>query len=160
LAIPGKDRQRSSDAGLDAHLVKPIAWIRCSRYSSSTILLVDDDDGLRDIAGDVLEECGYDVVPAGNGKQTIDYLRAASERPCLIILDLMMPIVNDWECLRFIKSEARFSSIPVILVTAIDRDRPLGADVVLKKPYAIAHLLAAVEALSARARAQMSLQSP
>jgi DNA-binding response OmpR family regulator len=128
--------------------------------SSSTILLVDDDDELRDIAGDVLEECGYDVVPAGNGKQAIDYLRAASERPCLIILDLMMPIVNGWECLRFIKSEARFSSIPVILVTAINRDRPLGADVILKKPYPIAHLLAAVEALSARARAQMSLQSP
>ena len=126
---------------------------------SSTILLVDDDDELRDIVGDVLEECGYDIVPAGNGKQAIDYLTTASERPCLIVLDLMMPIVNGWECLRFIKGEARFSSIPVILVTAIDRDRPPGADVVFKKPYAIADLLAAVAAFTDRAGAQTAPQS-
>jgi CheY-like chemotaxis protein len=115
--------------------------------SSSTILLVDDDDELRDIVGDALEECDYDVVPAGNGKQAIDYLMA-SGRPCVIVLDLMMPIMNGWECLRLIKREARFSSIPVILVTAIDRDRPPGADVVLKKPYAIADLLAVIAALT------------
>jgi CheY-like chemotaxis protein len=128
--------------------------------SSSTILLVDDDDELRDIVCDALEECGYDVVPAGNGKQAIDYLTAPSEPPLVIVLDLMMPIVNGWECLRFIKSEAIFSSIPVILVTAIDRDRPPGADVVLKKPYAIPDLLAAVAVLTARAGAPMSLRSP
>jgi CheY-like chemotaxis protein len=128
--------------------------------SSSTILVVDDDDELRDIVGDVLEECGYDVVPAGNGKQAADYLTTARELPSLIVLDLMMPIVNGWECLRLIKSDPRFSSIPVILVTAIDRDRPPGADVVLKKPYRLGDLLAAVAALTTRTAPQPAAPSP
>jgi CheY-like chemotaxis protein len=110
----------------------------------ATILVVEDDDGIRDIIGDVLEEGGYDVIPASNGKQALDYLVNMDEPPALILLDLMMPIVNGWECLRAIKRNRRSSSIPVIVMTAVGRDRPTGVDAVLNKPFRIADLLSAV----------------
>ena len=110
----------------------------------ASILLVEDEGELRDIVGDILEESGYDVIPAGSGKQALDYLTTAIEPPALILLDLMMPIVNGWECLRTIRSDQTLSSIPVVVVTAVDRDRPSGADIVLKKPYCVDDLLAVV----------------
>ena len=111
---------------------------------SPIILVVEDDDDIRDVIGDVLEAGGYDVIPAGNGKQAIDYLVCAGDPPALILLDLMMPIVNGWECLRAIKRHRRSSSIPVIVMTSVGRDRPPGVDAVLKKPFRIADLLSAV----------------
>src|ERR1051325_115610 len=93
------------------------------RASSSTVLLVEHDEELPDIVGDLLERGGYDVVPARNGKQALDYLENAHEMPALILLDLMMPIVNGWEFLRVIKSDKRFSSIPVVVTTASGGDR-------------------------------------
>jgi CheY-like chemotaxis protein len=130
-----------------------VLWIRGSLFQEGvtgcqTILLVEDDDELRDIIGDLLEESGYDVVPASHGRQAIEYLRTSSERPVLVLLDLMMPIVNGWECLREIKSDDELSSIPVVVMTAMDRDRPPGADLVLKKPLRIADLRDIVERLT------------
>ncbi len=109
-----------------------------------SILLVEDEGELRDIVGDLLEESGYDVIPANSGKQALDYLTTATEPPALILLDLMMPLVNGWECLRTIRRDQSLSAIPVVVVTAIDRDRPSGADIVLKKPYRVDDLLAVV----------------
>jgi CheY-like chemotaxis protein len=111
---------------------------------AATILVVEDDDEIRDVIADILEDGGYDVIPAGNGKQAIDYLATTSDLPALILLDLMMPIVNGWECLRAIKSDARWSSVPVIVMTAVGRDRPPDVDAVLKKPFQIGDLLTSV----------------
>ena len=116
---------------------------------SSKVLLVEDDDELRDIVGDILEASGYEVVPGGNGKQAIDYLKSNGECPSVIVLDLMMPILSGWECLRAIKQDDRLSLIPVIVVTGVHRDRPPGAAAILKKPFSLADLLDAV-ALFAR----------
>jgi len=111
--------------------------------SASTILLVEDDDELRDIIADILEDGGYDVVPASNGKQAVDYLADAGP-PALIILDLMIPIVNGWECLRAVKSDALTATIPVVVMTGMATHRPAGVDAVLKKPFRIADLLTTV----------------
>ena len=112
--------------------------------SSATVLLVEDDEELRDIVADLLEDGGYDVVPARNGKQAIDYLTNARQMPALILLDLMMPIVNGWECLRVIKSDGRFASIPVVVTTANKGDRPPAVDAVLTKPFGVGDLLTTV----------------
>jgi len=112
--------------------------------SSATILLVEDDEELRDIVADLLERGGYDVVPARNGKQAIDYLTNARQMPALILLDLMMPIVNGWECLRVIKSDGRFASIPVVVTTANRGDRPSAVEAVLNKPFSVGDLLTTV----------------
>ena len=106
-----------------------------------TILVVEDDEELRDLVTDLLEEEGYDVVPASNGKQALDYLQGARGMPSLILLDLMMPIVNGWELLRNIRDDPWFSAVPVVVMTAMKRDRPTGAAAVLKKPFKIAELL-------------------
>ena len=111
------------------------------------VLLVEDEDELRDIVGDLLEDDGYEVIPAANGKQAIDFLQSADELPSVIVLDLMMPIVSGWECLRAIQSQERFASIPVLVVTAMGRDRPPGVTL-LKKPFSIADLLETVRRLS------------
>jgi CheY-like chemotaxis protein len=110
----------------------------------ATILVVEDDEEIRDILGDLLEQVGYDVIPASNGKQAIDYLVTTRAPPALILLDLMMPIVNGWECLRAIKRHARSSTIPVIVMTGVGRDRPPGVQAVLTKPFRIEDLLATV----------------
>lgn len=106
-----------------------------------TILVVEDDEELRDLVGDLLEEEGYDVVPATNGKQALDFLQSARRLPSLILLDLLMPLVNGWELLRTIRDDPWYSSVPVVVMTAMKRDRPPGATAVLKKPFKIAELL-------------------
>jgi CheY-like chemotaxis protein len=111
------------------------------------ILLVDDDDELRDIVAEILEAEGYDVIPARHGQQVLDYLRTADGLPALVLLDLMMPIVNGWECLRAIKSDERLRCIPVVLMTALGGDRPGNADAVLRKPLRIDQLLDVVTLL-------------
>lgn len=112
--------------------------------SSATVLLVEDDEELRDIVADLLERGGYDVVPARNGKQALDYLTNARQMPALILLDLMMPIVNGWECLRVLKIDGRFASIPVVVTTANKGDRPPAVDAVLTKPFSVGDLLTTV----------------
>jgi CheY-like chemotaxis protein len=112
-----------------------------------TILVVEDDEELRDLVGDLLEEEGYDVVPAMNGKQALDFIQCAGKRPSLVLLDLLMPIVNGWELLRTIREDPWFSEIPVVVMTAVKRDRPSGATAVLKKPFKIAELLQTVLAV-------------
>jgi two-component system response regulator VicR len=117
-----------------------------------TILLVEDDGEIRDIIGDLLERDGYDVIPAGNGKQAIDYLAARQELPALILLDLMMPIVSGWEFLRAISQDPRTASIPVVVITAVRGDRPHGVAAVLKKPFGVDDIVAAVRRFAAPAR--------
>jgi len=127
------------------------------RAERHTVLLVEDEDDLRDIVGDVLEENGYEVIPAGNGKQAMDFLYNTDTLPSVIVLDLMMPIVSGWECLRAIQSEERLASIPVLVVTAIGRDRPRGVTALLKKPFSIADLLESVRRLSTSGPAGLPL---
>jgi CheY-like chemotaxis protein len=112
-----------------------------------TVLLVEDDLSIRDIVQDELEEGGYDVVPATNGKQAIDYLTLdASSHPDLIILDLMTPIVTGWQVLERLRSHPELSRIPVIVVTAASADKPSGATAVLRKPFRMDTLFATVRA--------------
>jgi len=103
---------------------------------AKTVLLVEDDLTIRDILQDQLEEDGYDVVPASNGRQAIEYLTLdASPLPDLIILDLMTPIVTGWQVLERLRGEPSLARIPVIVVTASAANKPTGAVKVLRKPF-------------------------
>jgi CheY-like chemotaxis protein len=110
-----------------------------------TLLLVEDDEELRDIIADILESCGYEVIPAGNGKQAAEFLATTSELPAVILLDLMMPIVNGWELLREIQPDPRLAGIPVVVMTAFRRDRPPGIAALLKKPFELSELIATID---------------
>ncbi len=69
--------------------------------ATKTVLLVEDDADIRDSLQDILEDEGFDVVPAANGKQAIDFLTLNDPIGAdLVILDLLMPMVSGWEVLE------------------------------------------------------------
>lgn len=83
------------------------------------ILLVDDDPEIRSSLGDLLTIAGYLVIEASNGQEALDLLdRPDHALPCLIVLDIMMPILDGWGFRRRQIADPRLASIPVVIVTA------------------------------------------
>src|SRR4051812_23944278 len=113
------------------------------------VLLAEDDLELREILQDILEDEGYDVIPAADGRQALDYLRisrSSPEAPSLLILDLVMPIVNGWEVLDAIQNEPSLQ-LPVIVVSASGGSPPsTGVAVFLRKPFNLFDLLNTIHA--------------
>jgi two-component system, OmpR family, response regulator CpxR len=90
-----------------------------------TVLLVEDDPEVRDVLEDELEENGYNVIPAANGKQALDFLTLnRPEKADVVILDLMMPMVSGWEVLDHMHANPQLADIPVIVLSAVSLDRP------------------------------------
>jgi two-component system response regulator CpxR len=116
--------------------------------NASTILLAEDDLDIRDIVQELLEEKGYDVIPARTGKQALDFLSMDPRSPPdIVILDLMMPIVTGWQVLEAIQRDPALSGIPVVVLTAASQDRPSGVAAFLRKPFRIEALLDVVQRL-------------
>jgi CheY-like chemotaxis protein len=106
-----------------------------------TVLLAEDDQDIRDVVQEVLEERGYDVIPARTGRQALDFLTIDEARPDVVILDLMMPIMTGWQVLEEIRQRPDLLKIPVIVLTAVSQDMPTGVTAVLRKPFNIDDLL-------------------
>ena len=106
------------------------------------VLVVEDDPDLRKSICTVLDDAGYTSRPAENGEVALE--RAREERPCVILLDLMMPIMNGWEFRSEQLRDPNLSSIPVVIMTAdgraADKARTLHADY-LRKPIHLDALL-------------------
>jgi DNA-binding response OmpR family regulator len=123
--------------------------------TGETILVVDDEPNIRELARMYLEQGGYQVITAGNGSQALDQFRY--ERPALVVLDLMLPEVDGWEVCRQIRSS---SLVPIIMLTARDDDvdkivgLELGADDYITKPFNPRELVARVRAVLRRASAK------
>jgi CheY-like chemotaxis protein len=116
--------------------------------NASTILLAEDDLDIRDIVQELLEEKGYDVIPARTGKQALDFLSMDPRSPPdIVILDLMMPIVTGWQVLEAIQRDPALAKIPVVVLTAASQDRPSGVAAFLRKPFRIEALLDVVKRL-------------
>lgn len=81
------------------------------------ILIVEDDFDVRQSLSHALEEEGYSVAAAANGKDALDYLDQNS-RPCVILLDLMMPVMNGYDFRAEQLNQAKLAKIPVILLSA------------------------------------------
>jgi DNA-binding response OmpR family regulator len=113
-----------------------------------TVLLVEDDDDLRDAIADVLEEAGYRVMLAENGRVALDALHMAERLPHCVLLDLMMPVMDGQDLLRELRNTPRLSTLRVILLSAnvasIARARELGADGAICKPVTPDAVLALV----------------
>lgn len=90
-----------------------------------TVLLVEDDPDVRDVLEDELESGGYNVIPAANGKQALDFLTLnRPEKADVVILDLMMPMVSGWEVLDQMHANPQLAEIPVIVLSAVSLERP------------------------------------
>jgi DNA-binding response OmpR family regulator len=117
------------------------------------ILVVEDDRDIRESVTEILEEQGYGVSVAGDGAQALHILAAEPQKPDLILLDLMMPIMNGFQFREEqLKSEAH-AKIPVAVLTADGSAREKAAklkvDAFVKKPLGIRPLLELVERLLA-----------
>lgn len=111
-----------------------------------TILVVDDDQDIRDTLTELLVEEGYAVLSAAHGGEALAALRA-EPRPDLILLDLMMPIMDGWQFRAEQRSNPALADIPVVVVSATGKDDKvvnLGAAQLLKKPIRLEELLEAV----------------
>lgn len=114
------------------------------------ILLVEDDDDIRDAMATFLEAEGYEVVQATNGDDALCKLRAFSERICLVLLDLFMPVKNGWEFREEQMADPAIAGVPVVVVSA-DRHAAmkaaaLGAHDYLVKPVDFDRLLGTIAA--------------
>ena len=103
------------------------------------VLVADDNSNIQKMVTLALEERGVDVVAVGNGEAAVR--RLADVNPDLVLADVFMPVRNGYEVCEYVKKDARFSHVPVILlVGAFDpldekEARRVGADGVLKKPF-------------------------
>ena len=127
-----------------------------------TILVVDDEPTLRETLVEGLEDEGFRVVSAANGRDALSQFRSAS--PDLVLLDLMLPELNGIEVCRAIRAE---SGVPILMLTARDSELDkvvgleLGADDYVTKPFSLRELLARVRALLRRTDRQTgSVESP
>jgi len=116
------------------------------------ILIIDDEPDIRDLIAQVLENAGYKVLRAASGQQGLELLNTAPVD--LVILDIIMEGMDGWRVCECIKSDARFSHIPVLLVTVRslinehEEEKNRLADGVLIKPFGLRELQHVVSTLT------------
>ena len=108
----------------------------------ANILVVEDNDDVREMMAVTLELEGHEVATAINGRDALEKLHSG-ERPCLILLDLMMPIMNGWEFRRALERDPEFHDVPVVVVSAATGEMIQRAEAVvyLPKPLDMDELL-------------------
>ncbi len=120
--------------------------------SQDTILVVDDEPHIVELATLYLNNEGFRVVSAADGAQALQMIE--SERPALAVLDLMLPEINGWEVCRRVRAKG---NLPIIMLTARSDDvdkivgLELGADDYVTKPFNPRELVARVKAVLRRA---------
>jgi CheY-like chemotaxis protein len=107
------------------------------------ILVVDDDPDIREALRDILDDAGYSVVLAFHGQMALEML-GTMRRPCLVLLDWMMPVMDGAQFLHLLRENPLYDTVKVILCTASGRDVPPGAQGLLRKPFELEELLAVV----------------
>ena len=102
-----------------------------------SILVVEDDKDIRNAIVSLLETEGYKTESAENGKVALEKL-SVIPKPCLVLLDMMMPIMNGREFLDTVMKDSTLAPLPILIVSAIaDRTNTEGSIGFLKKPIDI-----------------------
>ena len=134
---------------LDPSLIGRRGWSR--------VLVIDDDPTIGYLVQSLLELQGYEVFVTEDGLRGL--AAAQRQRPDAIVLDLMMPVMDGYEVLRQLRSDARTSAVPVVILTAValketDQEiRQAGASACLTKPFVPEELSAALSTAIATASA-------
>jgi len=130
----------------------------------TTILIVEDDDAIRNNIARLLKLEGYDIVSAVNGREGLE--RAREHKPDVVISDISMPEMDGFELLEAIRGSKPLASTSVMMLTALDdrasmrRGMTAGADDYLAKPFTRVELLEALQGLlKKRERVEQSIQS-
>ncbi|MDB4970073.1 MAG: chemotaxis protein CheY [Myxococcales bacterium] len=109
------------------------------------VLIVEDDEDIRTDLAAILRVKGFAVEEVANGKEAMARLESGPA-PCLLVLDLMMPVMNGWELRTAMRANGTLSEIPVVVVSGAGRIDPqevdaLEAAAVLVKPFELSQLL-------------------
>jgi CheY-like chemotaxis protein len=112
-----------------------------------TVLVVDDEPGLRAVVREVLEDEGYNVLEASHGAAMLELL--AQKRADLVLLDVMMPGGDGRQAYRELRARGDLPEVPVIMMSAAVRPDGLDSSIAafLRKPFDLDHLLALVATL-------------
>jgi CheY-like chemotaxis protein len=117
--------------------------------AKKVVLIVDDDRDVREVIQEVLEHANYEALAAANGKEALETLRSNRVKPCVILLDLMMPVMNGWQFRIEQQGDQQLSAIPVVVLSAhVNAEREasdMNAAALLKKPVQLRTLLSTVE---------------
>jgi CheY-like chemotaxis protein len=115
-----------------------------------SVLVVDDDADIRDLLSQFLEVEGFRVQSARNGQEAIERLRDG-RGACVILLDLMMPVMNGWQFRDQQKSDPDLADIPVVVISAVIPDHvpPIDANAYVRKPLDLDSLLETVKTFCA-----------
>ncbi len=122
------------------------------------ILIIEDDRDIVEMLEYNLAEAGYDTISALNGRDGV--VLAGKERPDLIILDIMLPIIDGFEVCRMLKNDNAVAHIPIIILSAKSQETDkvvgleLGADDYVTKPFSPRELIARTRAVLRRGREQ------
>ena len=120
------------------------------------VLIVEDDENIRQLLKLTLASFNYELVDFENGKDAYDYLQ--NNKVDLAILDLMLPGMNGYDILKFIRSKTTLKDLPVIILSAKDKELDkimgldLGADDYLIKPFSVLELAARIRSLLRRSK--------
>ena len=110
-----------------------------------TVLLIEDNDDIRENTSELLELEGYHVLPATNGHTGLKFAR--EHRPDIVLCDIMMPVADGYEVFKQLKAEQATSAIPFIFLTAnaenkdMETGMRLGANGYIRKPFSAEELL-------------------
>jgi len=113
------------------------------------VLVVDDEFGTVEVLVAALEDAGYRVLTAANGRRALE--RLEENKPDLVVSDFMMPLMDGAALVRAIRSDPQFRDIPVIMMSAAPetalRKRLDGYEAFLRKPFRVPALLELIASL-------------
>ena len=121
-----------ADGGFSSQACMPGG--RSASERRAIVLVVDDDPDLRASIVEFLECSGYEVGAAADGQEAVDSLLEGLE-PDLVVLDLVMPKMDGWAMLKWLKADPHHADRPVLVMSATANDRPTEASAWLPKPF-------------------------
>jgi DNA-binding response OmpR family regulator len=122
--------------------------------AAKRILLADDEEDIKTVVTMFLESQGYEVLTAFDGLDALEKTR--TEKPDLILLDIMMPVLDGYEVCKRLKEDATMSNIPILILSAaahvesVDRGLKAGAKDYIVKPFEPEKLLEKIEQVIGR----------
>ena len=131
--------------------------------AGETVLVVDDEANIVELARMYLEQEGFRVQSANDGAKALDMI--SRQPPALMVLDLMLPEVDGWEVCRRVRSGKTAPDLPIVMLTARDEDvdkivgLELGADDYVTKPFNPRELVARVKAILRRSHRSVVRES-
>lgn len=108
-----------------------------------TVLIVEDEEDLREMMREALESKGYSVVTAEEGQEALHKIDGI-DHLCLVLLDLLMPGMNGWDFFEKMRERPELAAVPVIVHSSASSRAPAGVTRVLQKPIMFERLISVV----------------